>query len=60
MGIFRIECSLVNKFLGRFSDLFSKRQCLYFSLYVCLLFKDMKRANLEFMARITSCEYENL
>jgi len=60
MGIFRVNCSLVNKFLGRFSGLFSRRQFLYFSLYVCLLFKDMKRANMEVMARIASCDYENL
>ncbi|MBW1812002.1 MAG: IS701 family transposase [Deltaproteobacteria bacterium] len=60
MTIFRVHCGLVNKFLGRFSSLFSRRQSLYFSLYVCMLFRDMKRANLEVMAKTTSCEYENL
>ncbi len=34
MGIFRIDCSLVNKFLGRFSGLFS-RLCLLFTRTPC-------------------------
>ena len=53
MGNFGINCSLVNKFLGRFSGLFSKRKFLYFGVYVCLLFKDMKRAKLCVYTKLT-------
>ena len=41
MGIFTVNCGLVNKFLGRFSSLFSRRQFLYFSLYVTDLRSDL-------------------
>ena len=60
MHIFDADFSLVNKFLGRFSSLFSRRQFLYFRLYVCLLFQDMKRANMEVMAKAASCQYQRL
>jgi SRSO17 transposase len=60
MHIFDTDYSLVNKFLARFSSLFSKRQFLYFRLYVCLLFKDMKRANMEVIAKAASCQYQRL
>lgn len=60
MGIFDLASPLVNKFLARFENHFSRRQFLYFSLYIYLLLKDVKRNNMEVMAKIASCNYQNL
>lgn len=60
MGIFDLTSPLVNKFLARFANYFSRRQFFYFSLYIYLLLKDVKRNNMEVMAKIASCNYQNL
>ena len=60
MGIFDLSSPLVNKFLARFAGNFSKRQFFYFSLYVYLLLKEVKRSNMEVMSKITSCDYQRL
>lgn len=58
MGIFNVAISVVNKFLIRFKDAFSKKQFVVFSYLVYALFKDYKRNSLYAMASKTPVNYQ--
>lgn len=58
MGIFNVAISVINKFLFRFEDGFSKKQFVVFSYLIYALFKDYKRNSLYAMASKTPIEYQ--
>lgn len=58
MGIFNVTISIINKFLFRFKDGFSKKQFVVFCYLIYALFKDYKRNSLYAMASKTPVSYQ--
>ena len=58
MGIINTNLLFINKFIGRFSPLFSKKQMTVFLLCFYTMFKDYKRTSLFEMAKVADVDYQ--
>ena len=58
MGIIKTDILFINKFIGRFSLFFSKKQMTVFLLCFYTMFKDYKRTSLFEMAKVANVDYQ--